>query len=243
MALAPDDTMGGDAPRRARTFAAARNHTRFVRLLKFAIPVGSALTIGTLVAWSVFNPLGRLIPGLTIGPVTVSGSKIAMEAPRLTGFRKDNRAYEVTAVAAYQDIRKPNVIELKDMKAKLVLDDNGGTAHLVSSSGIFDTGKEHLDLNRDIKVWTNKGEVVDLKSASFDFKTGNGSSREAVRITTPTMTVDAQSLDLSENGQKITFTGGVRTVLKGGGETLETKNDKSGAAPARVNHAEAGGGR
>jgi lipopolysaccharide export system protein LptC len=234
MALAPDLPTGLSAPSRARSFAAARSHSRVVKFLKVAIPAGSLLAVAIPFAWSALNPFAR-IPGLTVGPITVSGSKIAMESPRLTGFRKDNRPYEVTATAAYQDIRKPNVIELKDMKAKLAVNDSGSTAHLVSRTGFFDTGKEHLDLKDEIKVWTDKGEEVHLKSASVDFKTGSGTSREPVRITTPSLTLDAQGMELADNGQRITFTGGVKTVLKRENEGTRTSSVKAGVAPAKVN--------
>lgn len=239
MALAPDFTAGLAVPRRSRSFAAARSHTRVVKLLKFAIPAGSLLVIAAVIGWSMFNPFAR-IPGLTVGPISVSGSKIAMESPRLTGFRKDNRPYEVTATTAYQDIRKPNVIELREMKAKLTVDDAGTKANLVSRTGIFDTGKEHLDLKDDIKIWTDKGEEVLLKSAAIDFKTGTGMSREEVKIKTPTLTLDAAGMEVAENGQRITFTGGVKTILTRDSDAPRTGSVKSGSAPTRVDQAEAG---
>ena len=242
MALAPEFPTSLAAPRRSRTFAAARSHSRFVKLLKFAIPAGSLLAVGLVVAWSLFNPFAR-IPGLTVGPISMSGSKIAMESPRLTGFRKDNRAYEVTATTAYQDIRKPNVIELKDMKARLAIDDAGTMANLVSRTGIFDTGKEHLDLRDEIRVWTETGEQVELKSASIDFKTGSGVSHEAVKITTPTLKLDANGMEIGDNGQRITFTGNVKTVLIREGDAARPGPSKQGAAAPRINQADAGSGQ
>lgn len=241
MALAPEIPTGLAAPRRSRTFAAARRHSRLVRLLRVAIPAGSVLAVALLVAWSMFNPLSR-IPGLSVGPITMSGSKVAMESPRLTGFRKDNRPYEVTATVAYQDIRKPNVIELKEMKAKLAMDDSGHMAYLVSRTGILDTAKEHLDLRDDIRVTTDRGEEIRLRSASIEFKSGKGFSREPVRVTTPTLVLDANGMEVAENGQRITFTGGVRTILTREDAT-RTGSVKSGAAPARVNQAQAGSGQ
>ena len=203
----------GPAPEgRQRTFAAARRHSGFVRALKVVIPLGSLLAVGAVALVSLYNPFGR-IPGLTLGPISFSGSKIAMESPRLTGFRKDNKPYEVTAVTAFQDIRKPNVIELKDMKAKLAVDESGSMARLVSNAGIFDTGKEHLDLKDDIRIWTDKGEEVLLKSASIDFKTGTAASREPVLIRTPTLHLEAEGMEMSDSGKTMVFTGRVRTRL------------------------------
>lgn len=81
-----------------------------------------------------------------------------------------------------------------------------------------------------------------MKSASIDFKTGTGVSREAVRITTPTLTLDANGMEVAENGKRITFTGGVRTILSREDGT-RTGSVKSGATPGRVNQADAGSGQ
>lgn len=219
--------MSGDG--RGRTFSAARRHSGIVRILKVAIPLGSVVAVAAVAFVTIYNPFGR-IPGLTVGPVSFSGSKIAMESPRLTGFRKDNKPYEVTAVAAFQDIRKPNLIELKDMKAKLATDDAGGVARLVSRAGLFDTGKEHLDLQDDIRVWTEKGEEILLKSASVDFKTGAASSRDPVTVTTPTLRLEADGMDITENGKTMVFTGRVRTRLipAGGTKPAQVRADAAG---------------
>ena len=214
--------------RRSRTFAAAHRHSGFVRLLKVAIPLGSLAAVGLVAFVSLYNPFGRL-PGLTLGPISLSGSKIAMESPRLTGFRKDNRPYEVTATAAYQDIRKPNVIELSEMKAKLAIDENGTVARLVSKTGILDTGKDHLDLAEDIRIWTERGEEVLLKSASIDLKGGAAVTRDPVKVVTPTLRVEANGAELSDNGKTIAFTGRVRTVMTPAGDR---RPSRAGAAPS-----------
>ena len=197
---------------RRRTFVAARRHSGVVRALKVLIPAGAIVAVAAVAFVTLYNPFGR-IPGLTLGPISFSGSKIAMESPKLTGYRKDNKPYEVTAVAAFQDIRKPNVIELKDMKARLAVDANGSMARLVSNAGVFDTGKEHLDLKDDIHVWTEKGEEIFLKSASVDFKTGSAVSKEAVRIKTPTLDLEAEGMEIADSGKTLVFTGRVRTRL------------------------------
>ena len=198
---------------RGRAFAAARRHSGRVRLLKLAIPIGSAVAVVLIAAATYFNPLGRF-SGLTLGPLSVSGTKIAMENPRLTGFRKDARPYEVTAKAAYQDIRRPGTIELADMKGRLVLDDVGSLADLVSAAGMFDTSKELLELSRDIRITTSKGDEVLLRSATVDLKAGTVVSKEPVRITTASGIVEAEGVQVSESGRTVSFTGRVRTQFK-----------------------------
>jgi lipopolysaccharide export system protein LptC len=225
-------------PPRERAYAQARRHSARVRFLRRTIPIGTALAFGVVIVLTFADPIGR-VSGLTLGPVSLSGTKITMENPRLSGFRKDSRPYEVTAVAAMQDVRKPNVVELKDMKARLVTDERGGAAHLEAAAGVFDTSKEQLELRQDIRVRTDGGQAAQLKSASIDFKAGTVLSREPVTVTFPNGMIEAQGLEVSDNGKVIVFTGRVRTVLESSSEPAVTASTPSPAPerlvqPARV---------
>lgn len=139
---------------RARAFSKAQRNSARVRLLKIVIPLGTAIAALMLLALVFLDPFGRLPAGVKIGAVSLSGTKVTMENPHLTGYRKDSRGYEVTADNAYQDVRKPTVIELERMKARFAMDAAGKMAHLVSDAGVFDTQKEHLELRQNIRVST-----------------------------------------------------------------------------------------
>ncbi|NNM73971.1 LPS export ABC transporter periplasmic protein LptC [Enterovirga aerilata] len=201
---------GRRGPDRAGAYAKARRHSGRVRLLKIAIPAGALVAGGLVLAAPLFRPLGDMA-GLSMGGVSMSGTKIAMENPRLTGFRKDNRPYEVTAKAAFQDVRKPGLVELRDVSAKLATDAAGTFANLVSASALFDTAKEIIDLSQDIRITTTRGEEVLLRSASVDIKGGTVVSREPVRITTQNGTIEAEGVEVSDGGRTISFQGRVRT--------------------------------
>lgn len=195
----------------SRDYAAARRHSAWVRWLKIGIPAGS-LVAGLVVGLAAyFNPLNR-IPGLTLGTVSLSGTKVVMENPRLQGFRKDARPYEVTAKAAFQDIRKPTVVELKEMTGRVGMGGGtGGTAELVSSGGVFDTSRELLELPQPIRITTSRGEEAELRSATVDFKAGTVLSKDAVRIATPNGTIEAEGIHIADNGSTVSFSGRVRT--------------------------------
>ena len=70
------------------------------------------------------NPL-RLLTKLPINidNLVVSGTKVTMEAPRLSGFTSDARAYELTADTAAQDMTKPDMVELHNIRAKVEMQD------------------------------------------------------------------------------------------------------------------------
>ena len=221
----PAEPGRSDLPRQ-RAYDAARRHSARVRLLKFAIPAGALGAVGLVTLATVYNPFGRL-PGLSMGPISLSGTKIAMENPRLTGYRKDSRPYEVTAKTAFQDVRTPGIIELKDLQAKLRLDTAGTIAELVSNGGVFDTTKEQLELSRDIRITTSRGEEVLLRSASVDMKAGTAVSREPVKITSRSGQIEAEGVTIADNGATISFTGRVRTQFE-----RMVPGDAGGPAPA-----------
>src|SRR5574340_764819 len=73
-----------------RAFRAARRHSRIVRTLRVALPLAVALAVLGIVAVTYFNPLRMLtrLP-IDVGNLVVSGTRITMEQPRLTGFTRD----------------------------------------------------------------------------------------------------------------------------------------------------------
>jgi lipopolysaccharide export system protein LptC len=213
------------AAARTRAHARAYRHSGRVRTLRRLIPVAAGGSVALLLAY-LFNPFATNLPGVSVGPVTVAGSKVRMESPRLAGFRQGNRGYEVTADAALQDVRKPSLIELERMRGHLATDDQGGMARLSAASGLFDTAREALDLKDDIRIWTDKGEEARLRSAAVVFKTGSVSSQEPVTVSTPRATVNANALDVVESGKRISFVGNVHVVI--------ANDDAADKAPPRI---------
>ncbi|MCJ2034110.1 lipopolysaccharide-assembly, LptC-related protein [Methylobacterium sp. J-068] len=212
--------------RRTRAHARARSHSAHVRTLRRVIPLAAGSAVLALFAVTLFNPFGAGLPDVSIGQVSLSGSKVKMENPRLSGFRKGDRGYEVTATAAFQDVRKPSVIELQAMKGHLNTDDKGGLVHLEAATGIFDSTRESMTLERDIRLWTDKDEEVRLKSAAVDFKAGSVRSSETVEVTVPSGTIVADTLEVVDSGHVISFIGNVRTVLH-----ARDKADSNSSAP------------
>ncbi|QFU14867.1 LPS export ABC transporter periplasmic protein LptC [Microvirga thermotolerans] len=208
---------GPAAPSRSRLrdFSQARRHSRRVRFAKIAIPVGSLIALAVVVLFAYFNPF-RNIRGLSVESVGVNGTQVTMESPRLTGFRNDNRPYEVTASQATQDVRKPNFVELKDLRARVVTDDKGSAARLQAAFGVLDTQKEQMNLRQEVRVHTDAGQQVDLRSAFVDFKAGRVLSEEPVTVTLSNGRIEAEGLEVTENGKVMHFKGRVRTTFANG---------------------------
>ena len=85
-----------------------------------AIPVTIVLILGATVLVSWLDPLKVLVRlPIDAGKLVISGTKITMEAPKLSGYTRDQRWYEMNAQSAAQDVTKPDMVELTEVRAKI----------------------------------------------------------------------------------------------------------------------------
>ncbi len=222
------------AGERLNAYRAALRHSRLVRTLRLIIPAGATAAVIALVAWSLFRPLGNLA-GLEMGPVALTGTKVTMEKPKLTGFRKDGKPYEVTSLAASQDVRKPGIVELEQINARLgAIGDNA--THMVSSHGVYDMKSEKLELSGGIDVRTDNGDKARLQAAHINLKGGELETKQPVQITTANGgSVNANSMRVTDSGKVIVFEGRVQTVL------YPQQDGQKGASATTSGHAPATG--
>lgn len=213
MTLTAMTTTGPAAPRTGRrSFAAARRHSRLVWFLKRAIPLGSSLAVLAVAVIGIFDPF-RTIGAVSIGPVNLSGTRITMEQPRLSGFRaKDAKPYEVTAETATQDIRQPTIVEMTKLAARVELADNG-LVRLEAEAGTYDTQQEQISLKRNVRVRSDKGYDVLFQSAFVDFKAGSVTSDDPVQVKFTEGTIAADRVRITDGGRVMTFEGRVSATF------------------------------
>jgi lipopolysaccharide export system protein LptC len=194
-------------------FRAAARHSRFVRFLRIAIPAGILMVAAIIVVATFFNPF-RLIAAFPIDPgkISLSGTKIVMELPRVNGFTSDSRPYELTARAAAQDITKPDILELKDINALVEMKD-GQHVTIKSINGIYDTKGELLKLNDHIVLTSSSGYEGYLSEATVNITTGHIVSEHPVEVKLLNGWLNSNRLEVMENGDLIRFGGGVELNL------------------------------
>jgi lipopolysaccharide export system protein LptC len=195
-------------------FAIAARHSRLVRVLRIAVPAVVALAMGGVIAISIFNPFRALMKQLPvdIDNLVVSGSKITMESPHLSGFSPDQRPYELWAKTATQDLTDPDHVELKTLRAKIVQEDRS-TVTLDARTGLFDTKTQLLDLRKDIFLQSSTGYEARLSQALLDIGKGTVTSEEPVDVKLLNGTLTADRLRITEKGELIRFEGNVKMNL------------------------------
>lgn len=207
------NSIAASEARSARAFAAARRHSRVVRLLRAILIVGAVGAVAALTALGLHRTFGAALGRLSIGEVSIDGTKIAMDRPRLTGARADGGGYVISATKAVQDIRRPTEVELVAIEGDIVPADHD-TLHLTATSGHYDSAHEWLDLAGVVRL-RNSSYTVDLSSAHIDFKSGAYSSRAPVTLVTASgASIVADSALVRDNGKEIMFEGHVRSIIR-----------------------------
>jgi lipopolysaccharide export system protein LptC len=193
-----------------KRFAIASRHSRLVRVLRIAVPAVVVLAMAGVVAISIFNPFRALMKQLPIDldNLVVSGSKITMESPHLSGFSPDQRPYEVWAKTATQDLKDPDRVELKTLRAKILQEDRS-TVTLEARTGLFDTKAQLLDLRKDIFLQSSTGYEARLTQAMLDIGKGTVTSEEPVDVKLLNGTLTADKLRITEKGALVRFEGHV----------------------------------
>jgi lipopolysaccharide export system protein LptC len=198
-------------------FARAARHSRMVRVLRVAVPAAVVLALASIVVVQVFfNPFRMLLPKipLDIDNVVVSGTKITMESPHLAGFSTDQRPYEMWAKAAIQDLTDPDHVELKTLRAKVMMEDKS-TVTMDARTGYFDSKEQMLDLRKDIFLQSTTGYEARMTQAYVDINKGTVVSDEHVDVKLLNGTLTADKLRIFNGGEIVRFEGNVVMNLDG----------------------------
>lgn len=192
-------------------FAVAARHSRMVRALRIAVPAAVILALAAIVAVSIFNPFRMLLPKLPVdmSNLVVSGTKITMESPHLSGFSPDQRPYELWAKAAVQDLTDPDHLELKTLRAKVLMEDRTTTITLDARTGFFDTKAQLLDLRKDIFMQSSTGYEARMSQAYVDIGKGTVMSDEHVDVKLLNGTLTSDKLRITGGGEVVRFEGNV----------------------------------
>lgn len=210
-------------------FATAERHSRLVRVLRIAVPAAVVLALAAVLAISIFNPFRMLVPKLPldIGNLVISGTKVTMESPHLSGYTPDNRPYDLWATTATQDVTDPDRVELKTLRAKVLMEDQS-TVTLHARTGLFDNKQQTLALHKDIVLNTTSGYQAYLSQAFVDMAKGTVDSDKHVDVKLPNGTLSADSLKITGGGEVVQFDGNVVMNL----DHLDVDNPRSTTSEA-----------
>jgi lipopolysaccharide export system protein LptC len=208
----PGDFLTGGRRDNTRVFRAAMRHSRFVRLLRLALPLAVIVSAAGIGAYRWLDPL-RALDRLPVGAegAVLSGTKIIMRQPRLKGFTNDQRPYTVVARTAAKDLAKPDELEMEDVHATLVMQDKRDV-QITAREGFYDGKANTVRLKHNVVVSSPDYEVL-LHEALVEVRKGHVVSEHPVVVNMLQGTINANRLEIHESGAVIRFERGVTLVI------------------------------
>ena len=198
--------------RQKKAFVQARRHSRFVVFMRGAIPAICTITMLAFILFTFFNPFRVNAPSVTVSTMGISGSKITMQMPKLSGYKKDLRSYNVTAKSAVQDIKNSTIIELLEPDATIELEKQK-FAHVLAATGIYDTGSQTMILKGGVTVKTDTGYNIIMSDAKANMKAGSIETDKPVKVKLQNGIIEADSMNVLDSGKSIFFRGHVVTMF------------------------------
>ena len=187
----------------AARFADAERHRRRVSRLKIALPLLAVASVAAIFVSLVVNRredahiAGTDVPG------------IEMHAPVLKGIGENGKPYQVTATEAVQT--REGKIELADLSANVELED--GTLVLTAKSGALHPDTGETSAAGGVKIELGGIYHFETERAEGNMKTGIFTGDAPVKVDGPMGTIEAAGFRIEKSVKKVTFTGGVTSVL------------------------------
>ena len=217
---------GFSRPGLDRAFRAAARHSGYVRFLRVAVPLLVAVAVVGVALATWFSPtrlLAKLPTGGSLGTVGISGSKVTMALPRLEGYTRDARPYQMTAKTAAQDLLKPDNVELNEIRTKMETADKA-VVEMTAATGIYHSKADQLILRERIVIKSTSGYEGHLTEAVVDMRSGHIVSDKPVEVKLLNGILNANRLAVE--GDVIRFDGGVTLDMDGGSFNLSGERSK-----------------
>ena len=193
----------GDEPRRSR------------RLSVILLGVGAAITL-LVASW-----LGLLYDAndskLEIKEVTIENSgEITLTGARYQGVTSGGQPFQVTADQASEASDESGRIDMQQPRATITMK-NGQVIQLQSNYGIFDQPNDQVDMTGSVVVLQPSKNLKLTSEALFaDLQLGEMRSLVPVIVTDDKRRIDAASMTVFDNGERILFGGTARMVMQTG---------------------------
>jgi lipopolysaccharide export system protein LptC len=189
----------------------ALRYSRFVTVMKRALPIAAGVLIAAVIAYSLV-PRQSDKMRLTTQSLGTIQNDLAMLKPRLTGTDAKGHPFLITADSAQQlgaNVRRAN---LKNVEADLTLE-KGRWLNATAVHGLIDMDKHWLALDGGIAIYSDDGYELHTARADVDLKQGIFKGQTEVTGHGPAGTLRADAFEVDRNSNQITLQGHVQMTL------------------------------
>jgi lipopolysaccharide export system protein LptC len=187
-------------------------YSRFVGLMKLALPATAAALLGLLMAWPRLAPQKEEFQVAFANFNAKSIDTQSMANPRYFGTDDKNQPYTLTAEIGTQVDQELQAVSLDKPVADLTRK-SGGSMVINSDLGVFQQKANTLELFGHVDLYQDKGYEVHSNSAHIDIGSRDAHGEEATHGTGPAGVIDGEGFRLWDGGSRIMFTGKAKAVL------------------------------
>jgi lipopolysaccharide export system protein LptC len=198
----------------ARTRDTALNalrYSRFVTVMKRALPITAAAIIAVVVVFSLLPRQSDKIQ-LAYERLGSIDNDLAMLKPRLTGSDAKGNPFVITADAAIQDPHNVRRATLKKVMADLTLDKNRWF-NANATQGVVDMDKGFLTLTGGISMFSDDGYELHTARANVDLRKGTFKGPGEVTGHGPAGSLRADTFEVDRNTNQLVLVGHVRMII------------------------------
>tara|TARA_R110000824_G_scaffold3809_3_gene18186 strand:+ start:1442 stop:2086 length:645 start_codon:yes stop_codon:yes gene_type:complete len=179
-------------------------HDRNVKLLRFILPVGVGV-LGSMLALAPFTMSGELSFVLDKNSVDVAKERMRVTEALYRGEDSEGRPFSLKAGSAVQKSSSEAVVELKDLSARILLQD--GPAQIRANEGRYDMDQENVLVPGPVQVESASGYRLSTNNVTVDLKQRTLKSGGAVEGRTNIGTFRADRLEADLAARTVSLDG------------------------------------
>ncbi|MCA3574069.1 MAG: LPS export ABC transporter periplasmic protein LptC [Aestuariivirga sp.] len=188
----------------------ARKAVRRAALARGLSWLAAALGLGFVVMFLVQAGLfSALVPQEPAPAPEVRPDQISAVQSTVSGIDREQQPYEVTAKRGWQDDKNPSLVHLEEPEGRFRR--AAGTEYTIrADTGLYDTGTRKLDLAGNVILERKDRFAARMERANVVVEEKRLVSEGPVAVTFGSGTVDANGMQITDDGGRILFLNGVK---------------------------------
>jgi lipopolysaccharide export system protein LptC len=148
-----------------------------------------------------------------VDQTAVPHDQVTVTDSTITGLDSQNRPYSISARGAVQDKEKPNLIAL-DKVSGATNRTNGEAITFESRKGLYNSDVKTLDLDTEVVIKSAGRFTARMKKAHVIVAEKRLTSDVPVSVELSTGTIDANGVEITNDGNNILFLNGVKAQFR-----------------------------
>jgi len=201
------------------------NYSRFIRRVRFTLPILAILLIGLIIGWNNFEG-NKIIPiqEEEIQPsVKQEIGKNELVNPRFESIDSKGQPFVLTADIATQENGEKGEMQLTAPTGNLALN-NGSNLSISANQGAYHQIEQYLNLNGNVILTHSDGHKMQTERLNIDLAQDSAKSDATVKVTSPQGDINATGASASSNDQTLIFNGPAKMIININNESMSLGN-------------------